>query len=741
MTFTRLRVKGIVQGVGFRPYVYRLANEMDLLGYVRNNGSNVEIVVDSEQVDDFIKRLTEGTPPLARIDSVDVEKSPVRKKFTQFTIEFSKEGLKESDIPVDVSVCDPCMSEFFNPKDRRHFYPFTNCTDCGARFSLIGSVPYDRPLTSMEPFQMCEECSEEYKDPLNRRFHAQTTSCPACGPLFNLFGPGPERIISEDPFKDFAEAIDTGLIGLLKSWGGMHIISSLEATERLRGIYPRPKKPFALMVRDMEAAKAIADLDGFSESLLVLPQRPIVIVPKNTDIPGVSDGLDNVGIYLPYSPIQHLLFNYISQDVVIMTSANHPGQPMLTENDNALNLPADVYLLHDRNVLNRIDDTVLIPYRNNKLFIRRSRGFVPDPVLVDYKSTVLSLGAQRNVTASVSKNGRVYTTPYIGNVSHYDVLQFLENALDHMLDLSGATDTIDALAIDMHPGYTSRRLLKRFDSIPVHEVQHHFAHGVSLMVEQGISDEMTTISIDGMGYGTDKAAWGGEILTHSLIDFKRTGHLEYLPQLTGDQAVLDPRRMVYGIYADLGLEYHNADPTEETVWNQILDSAVQTSSFGRVLDALAFSLEICDRRTYDGEPAMSTEPYLNKGFKKWKGKSPKKYAFHTDISKDGAIGTKGLFRQLYDHALTPDGLKKGITDYKKAEIAYSFVNEVCRLMAEQAQTPGKPVGASGGVAYSTPILKMLEHHLGEDLILHDRLPPGDGGISLGQNFVVGHNLG
>ncbi len=738
---TRLRIRGIVQGVGFRPFIYRLAVDMGLDGYVLNLGSNVEVMFRQQaKAKEFIKRLKAEAPPLARIDSIDRE-DDFKTELDGFEIKFSKDGEKESDIPVDVSVCEHCMMEFNDPKDRRHLYPFINCTDCGARFSLIKGVPYDRPLTSMETFQMCEECMDEYKDPGNRRFHAQTVSCPGCGPLFNLFGPGPERIISEDPFKDFAQGIDQGLIGLLKSWGGMHIVSSMEATVRLRQLYPRPRKPFALMVRDLDTAKRLANLDKFSTSLLTLPQRPVVIVPKKEVLEGVSDGLDNVGMYLPYSPIQHLLFRYLEQDAIIMTSANHPGQPMLTGNENALNLPADIYLLHDRDVVNRIDDTVMVPYRKRKLFIRRSRGFIPDPVLVDYRSTVLSLGAQRNVNASVSRNGRVYTTQYIGNTAHYDVLEFLTQATDHMLDLAGAAEDLDALAIDMHPGYTSRKLKKSFQGVPVHEVQHHFAHGAALMVEQGITDEMTSILIDGMGYGTDGAAWGGEVLTHSLTDFKRTGHLEYLPQLTGDQAVLEPRRMAYGIYAGLGLEYNVGVSLEEVeVWKKILDKSVQTSSFGRLLDALAFSLEICTERTYDGEPAMSTEPFLNRGWNKYKGRRPKSFTFESELDND-IIQTRPLFRQLYDFALGPDGVKEEITYSDTTDLCYGFVNEVCRMMAQSARTSGLKVGASGGVSYSVPILKMLEHHLGEGLVLHDRLPPGDGGISLGQNFIVGHTLG
>jgi hydrogenase maturation protein HypF len=336
-----------------------------------------------------------------------------------------------------------------------------------------------------------------------------------------------------------------------------------------------------------------------------------------------------------------------------MTSANHPGQPMLTDNENALKLPADIYLLHNREIVNRIDDTVLIPYKDRCLFIRKSRGYVPDPIHVGYGASVLSLGAQRNVTASVSKSKKVYTTQYIGNVGNYDVLEYLEQAIDHMTQLTGTEKGIDCLAIDSHPGYTSRRLVKKHGHIPVIEVQHHFAHAVSLMVDAGMDEEMCTICVDGMGYGDDGQAWGGEVLTHSLTDYKRSAHLEYLPHIGGDQAVLDPRRMVYGIYDELGLEYHNVTPEEEEVFSKLTRKAGRTSSLGRVLDALAFSLGICSERTYDGEPAMSCEIYLEQGLKR----RSNRYRFESS-TKGGVILTKPLFEQLYRYALTPKGPKR-----------------------------------------------------------------------------------
>jgi len=753
---------GIVQGVGFRPFVYRLAVRMGLKGHVLNNGSNVEIVVD-RNVEEFISALKAEKPPLARIDSVEIVDGSIvrtaekgKTKATQikgsigtdFRILFSHTGSKDSDIPVDVSVCEHCLAELGDPKDRRYLYPFTNCTDCGARFSLIRSVPYDRANTSMKPFDMCPQCLKEYKDPSNRRFHAQTISCFCDGPKFALYAADkePMKVPTEaDPFQIFAAALDSGKIGLLKSWGGMHIISNLDSLGRLRQIYPRPKKPFAIMVRNIKIAKRLAEVDSFGQECLELPQRPIVILPKRKPLPGVSDGLDNIGIYIPYSPIQHILFHHLDSDAVIMTSANHPGQPMLTDNENALRLPADIYLLHDRDVVNCIDDTVMIPYKGHRLFIRKSRGFVPDPIQVGYEGSILSLGAQRNVTSSISKSKKIYTTQYIGNIGNYDVLEYLKQATAHMLDLIGTAGSIETVAIDKHPAYTSRQLLKvargrahagplALSDLPVQEVQHHFAHAVSLMVDQGMDGEMTTVCVDGMGYGDDGQAWGGEVLSHSLTDYKRTGHLEYLPQLGGDQAVMDPRRLVFGIFHELGLEYHNVTPDEEEVFSKLSTRSVRTSSLGRVLDALAFALGICEKRTYDGEPAMSTELYLESGLKR----GSDRFDFHSE-TRGEVILTKPLFEQLYGYALTPRGPKR-LTEAQKADICYGFLNEIMRLMAEKAGEGGGKVGITGGAAYSLPILKMLEKHIGHDMVLHDRVPPGDGGISIGQNAAVGYKM-
>jgi hydrogenase maturation protein HypF len=740
----RLVFYGLVQGVGFRPAVYRVAKTLGLSGYIRNNGSNVEVVIDGDH-EEFLNRLKGELPPLAKITDIELDDRPLEKEYKKFSIMMSEDGERSSVIPADTAICEGCLSELFDEKNRRYLYPFINCTDCGARFSAIASVPYDRENTSMKAFELCEKCRGEYDLPLDRRFYAQTISCKDDGPHFTLFGNDKNKINTNNEIKYFANRIDNGDIGVLKSWGGMHLICNLETLERFREWYSRPEKPFAVMVRDIEAAKEIAQISPFKEKLLTTLQRPIVIVLKKPDrredhlLGLVSPGLDNIGLYLPYSAIQHLLFYHLKNDAIIMTSANPPGEPIIIDNDGVFKLGADIYLLHNREIINRIDDSVIVPFEGKTFFIRKSRGFVPNELDPHHAQKVIGVGAEENVTASVSTSGKMYTTQYIGDVRDYNVYEFHKKATFHLLDLFGVKE-IEAIGADLHPLYTSKRFAAELSEkyqAELFEIQHHWAHAASLMVDNKISDPIICLTLDGAGYGSDGNIWGGEVLLASYLGFERIARLDYLPLIGGDKAVEDPRRLVFAISEKLGIESNYFDEDTSSVLRKAMKTSPMSCSFGRFLDAISCYLGVCCKKTYDGEPAIKLERYLNRG--------KKRYSFEGKISQSEVkvIETHPLFEELFGYAAN-----KALTEQEKYDLAYSMVSEAVEAMVELAVEEAIErkipyVGITGGVAYNLPIVRMFKEAVekrGLIPVMHNQVPNGDGGVSVGQNVIAGNLL-
>ncbi|MGQ9582193.1 MAG: carbamoyltransferase HypF [Thermoplasmatota archaeon] len=767
--------RGVVQGVGFRPAAYRVARSMGLRGYVRNNGSNVEVVVDAG-AEDFVRALLSALPPLARVDEVSyggVDEDYVRRALGRsgrvegFVIVHSRVGSRDSPIPADTAICEPCRRELFDPGSRRHLFPFTNCTDCGARFSVIRDVPYDRRNTSMDEFELCPACTLEYRSPDNRRFHAQTISCPVDGPRYALYDDSGRELAPGGRRRDRGRAeagrgdwlaaieeaarrIDEGQMGVIKGWGGMHIVCRVEECARLREWYRRPAKPFAVMFRDVEAVRMVAEVDGFAEKLLTSPQRPIVLLPKraSSGLDCVSPGLGSIGCYLPYSGLHHILFSMMKASGVIMTSANLAGEPMLTENEEAFSLGLDFYLLHDRRVVNRIDDSVVIPCRGRRFFIRKSRGYVPDGIPVPYRSRVLSLGAERNVTSALSRDGRLYATQYIGNTTRYSVQVFLEKATENLMRLLGV-ERAERVVVDLHPQYASRRLgieLAERWGAQVDEVQHHWAHAASLMLDSGLGagERIACISADGAGYGPDGTVWGGEVLISGYDGFERVGALEDFPLLGGDAATRDPPRLVLALLEQSGIdwrewEHHRLIGGERAeVLLKLMRASPRTSSLGRVLDALACYLGVGTVRTYDGEPAMRLEPYLKEG--------EAVYEFELEEAKERAgregraVPVASLFRQLHEAVKGKELGGREIADWARSFVE-ALMGQMVELAVEAAQREGaRRIGWTGGVSYNVPITEMVVRRIeerGMEPLLHDRIPNGDGGISTGQNAIIG----
>jgi hydrogenase maturation protein HypF len=739
----KITVYGIVQGVGFRPTVYRVAKAMGLKGFVLNNGSNVEIHIDRD-AEEFLKRLKKALPALARIDRAEFE--DVDEELREFSISKSHDGVRVSLIPTDTAICKSCMKDFSRKADRRFHFPFTNCTECGARFTVIADLPFDRARTSMSDFPMCPSCTKEYASPDDRRFHAQTTSCPACGPTYTLYDRERRGLLrgegAEAVFKEFARNVDEGSIGLLKGWGGMHIICTFATASRLRKVYRRGDKPYAVMMRDLKTAEKYVQVTEREERLLTSSQRPIVLLHKRDcafeTLESVSPGLGNLGVMLPYSGAHLLMFQHLKADGVIMTSANPPGEPMVVENERAFDLGLDYYLMHNRRIIHRCDDSVVKVNSDMTNFTRKSRGFVPLPVEANHDHFVIGVGAQWDVTGSVSRNGEIFLTQYVGESQQYPTLQYLDDAIHYLGGLLG-TKSVEAIGLDKHPRYSTRivakRLAKEYGAELI-ETQHYHAHAAALKIDRKIKGPLVCLTWDGTGYGDDGTSWGGETLLADFKEYRRLATLEGIPLLGGDKAVVNPKRVVTAIQLKLHKEVTFADPAQTDLYSKMLDKSVTATSMGRVLDAVSCILGVCCKRTYEGEPAIKLERWLEAG--------KPTTTFELEFGKKGeaeVANTLSMFDQLLGLKIETDG--------QRADAATSFVKTLVQGMAERAcdfaEEKGlKQVGLSGGVSFSAPITAWVKETVkGRKLefVGHERISNGDGGISTGQNAIAGELLG
>lgn len=726
----KLIFKGIVQGVGFRPTIYRIAKQLGLKGYVLNKGSEVEIIID-RNVERFIELVKKQLPSIAKISDITYKTDD--RKFDDFCILHSKKGERQSLIPVDIGLCEDCFNEIFNKQNRRYQFPFTNCTVCGARFSLVKDVPYDRERTAMDAFHLCKNCENDYKDPLNRRYHAQTISCSVCGPKFRLYDKKLRILDEKNAIEKFAESIEDRKICVIKSWGGMHLCCKLDVIQKFREWYKRPQKAFAIMVKSIKVAEKYGVITEDERNLLLSKSKPIVLV-KKIGQEEVSPGLNTIGLFLPYTGLHHILFSYLKTDALIMTSANIPREPMMITNKEVFSLNADVYLLHNREIPNRIDDSVVRLWEGNPFFIRKSRGFIPEPIPVSYEKNVLSVGADENITGAISHNKNIFYTQYIGNSNFYSSLEFLEESLRHLMKLTMKKPKIDAVVRDLHPGYDSRKIAKKFAdefSVPIFTVQHDWAHAASLLVDNNL-DNSIVISIEGLGYGTDGTFWGGEVLRSDFQSFDRIGHLEYIPLLGGDSATINPKRLVYAIF-----KKHNKEKfftgNNSSILSKLMNKSPLSCSLGRYLDAISSYLDICNKMTYSGEPAMKLEKYLAIGENK----------YNLDIQiKDNVVNVTDLFNQI-DEIVKPP-----FTEKEKADIAFSIVKAIINGLSNIAINAAlkqkiKTIGLTGGVSYNIPITEMFHEQVekkGLKLMVHNQVPNGDGGISVGQNAIIGHKL-
>jgi hydrogenase maturation protein HypF len=557
----KLNVTGIVQGVGFRPFVYHTAVKNGLAGYVRNLGdAGVEVMLegDAQDIQKFLHALSAEKPPLVQIETVESTELSGKNEYNTFTIIQSSQTAEQSGsiIPPDVAICNPCLQELRDPQNPRHDYFFITCTDCGPRFTIIERLPYDRENTTMKEFPMCSFCKREYVEPANRRFHAQTVADSTCGPKAYLTTNDGEIVKVADPIREAGKLLSKGKILAIKGYGGFHIAASTVLEEpllRLRETKHRCEKPFAIMAKSLEAAKAFAEVKTKEQELLTSSARPIVLLNKNGDYnlsPLVAPHLHNVGVMLPYTGLHYMLFDNVADTSFVMTSANPPNQPIVKDNEEVYKIlggTVDYFLFHNRQVAYRCDDSVMRVHGSHPVFIRRSRGYAPAPLRLKQKSKhcTVGLGGELNNTSCILLGDKAFISQHIGDVENIETQSFLSEATEHLQRLTNCH--AEVVACDLHPKFTATRLAKEIaetHGLPLVQVQHHHAHAAALMAEHGL-DEIVAITCDGYGYGSDGNAWGGEILhcAQGSKEFRRLAHLEPQLLLGGDLASRYPLRL------------------------------------------------------------------------------------------------------------------------------------------------------------------------------------------------------
>lgn len=739
-----ITVRGVVQGVGFRPFVYAEAVRLGLSGTVKNLGSEVEVRAAGERFDELVASLRRGSP-LARIDSVDVRPldGPV---LNGFTILPSAEGARTGLIPPDVATCGRCLSDIDNPASRYSGYWATSCVDCGPRYSVIRDLPYDRPRTSMDAFPLCGGCRVEFMDPGSRRHHAQTIACPGCGPHLTLYDADGRPVLTEDPVAETAALLDQERIVAIKGIGGFHIACVEGAAVRLKERLGRLEQPLAVMGR-LDQVEAMAVLSDVDRAALVSIERPIVVLEKRDPTAhAVLSNLHTIGVMLPYTGLHHLLFERLSHPMLVMTSANPPGYPMVTGLDRAfaaLAGVADFYLAHDRRIVNRCDDSVV---RSGHL-IRLSRGYAPLRTAVDLGARcILGVGPELSANATIYRDGHAVTSPHVGNVRNPETLAYLVETIGKLGDWLGAR--YDAVAHDLHPQFLSTRYARELAAdlgIPSVPVQHHVAHIASVTREPCVG-----IAIDGVGYGADGTVWGGEIFAGAVPEFDRAGHLEVVPMPGGDLATRFPERMLYGVLPeDRVLELLAARGWSDLERDALARQTARrintplTTSTGRALDAAAALLGVCRERTYDGEPAMKLEAAAARG---------RAEEWPIELREEGGVlvvPTRALMGELADRYLAIDRPESVAGRRAVADLAASFQGNLARGIALAAARVAEDRGIgtaalSGGVAINTAVRTTMVSTLesrGLTCLLNDRYPLGDGCISFGQCVMASALLG
>jgi hydrogenase maturation protein HypF len=759
----RYEVRGVVQGVGFRPFVYRLALEEGLAGSIGNDtgGVTIEIEGPAERVEAFRRRLQAEAPPLSRIDSIVVREAPPRRE-TEFRINASAaSGHVSTGIPADAATCADCLRELLDPNDRRYRYPFLNCTNCGPRYTITRRIPYDRPQTSMARFTMCPACQAEYDDPTNRRFHAQPNACPVCGPRVWLVAPDGADIPSGDPVTAAIERLMAGEIMAIKGIGGFHLAvdaTNEAAVMRLRERKHRYGKPLAVMVRDLDAARAVCELSGEDEALLETVARPIVLAARRAGC-GIADsvapGIPWLGVFLPYAPLQHLLFADARVKALVMTSANLSEEPISIDNEEAiqrLRNIADAFLMHDREILQRCDDSVMAVVDGAPQLIRRARGFVPLAMPLPFDSPpLLAVGGHLKNVFALARGRFAYQSQHLGDLENLTGLGFFREALQHLMHTFEIEP--EAVVHDLHPGYLSTSWAKEWAAernLPLIAVQHHHAHIAACMAEHGIEGPAIGLSLDGTGYGTDGRIWGGEVLIVRLDgpnpgNFERFAHLDYVPMPGGEAAIREPWRMAFSALRTAGVDTEEAarlagaDSQQARIVERMMErglNAPLTSSLGRLFDAVA--AVVLKRRVvdYEAQAAIELEGFcVDEPDELSSGYALALLDGDQRARKPTRISAAPLWRELSTD-LRAGVNKSSIAARFHAGVAAAFIG-AAKLGRENTEID--KVALSGGCMHNRRVARLLRAGLEEEgfqVFEHRTVSPGDGGLSYGQAVVA-----
>lgn len=746
MSGLRIEIRGTVQGVGFRPWVYRVANELRVGGRVHNHarGVTIEAFGDDRVLASLVARLREPPPP-ARV--LDLATAAIPSEPTsEFSIVHSAEGGPRTlSIPPDLATCPDCEREIFDERDRRFGYPFTNCTACGPRFTIATGVPYDRPATTMAPFVMCADCRREYDDPLDRRFHAQPNACPVCGPRLALWSPDGVAIPCDDPLRELAARLRGGAIAAIKGLGGFHLACDAmrgDVVAELRRRKHREQKPFAIMVAGLAQAEALAQLSPVERALLASPERPIVLVQRREEahLPdAIAPATTLVGVMLPYTPLHHLLLRAVDRPLV-MTSANPSEEPICADNDEAvrrLGAIADILLVHDREIATRCDDSVARVIAERPTLVRRSRGYVPRPVALAHpvKRAVLAVGAQLKNTFCIAAGDLAYLGPHVGDLDNPATLGFFERAITRLEDILEVRPEV--IAHDLHPHYLSTQFARGRDGVLV-GVQHHHAHVASAMAEHHLAGPVIGVAYDGTGWGPDGTAWGGEILLATFADYERLSTFRPVALAGGDTAIRQPWRIALALVddafgqdaplANLGLFSQVAPRAIASVRGMIRAdiNAPRARGIGRFFDGIA---ALCLQRTtsaYEGELAVA-----------WNLASAGAASPYPFEITGGEVDLRPMIRALVEDLIAGVPVPALSARFHETLVAAT----VDRVRAAVARVGRLPVVLTGGAFHNPLLARGVRDGLRDlDVRLHGEVPPGDGGIALGQALVADARL-
>ncbi len=757
-----LSISGQVQGVGFRPFVYRLAMELGLGGFVVNDSRGVTIEVQGarEAVEGFERRLPAELPPLARISRCNVADLAPIDGSDGFDIRPSMGGeLTDAQVTVDTATCPDCLAEMNDPSDLRYRYPFINCTNCGPRYTIVRRIPYDRPNTTMADFAMCPLCGREYADPACRRFHAQPIACPRCGPAVRLIDPRGRQILCEDAVAEAAKMLQDGKIVAIKGLGGFHLACRADddhAVGRLRRRKRRDAKPFAVMVPDLAAAERLCQINDDARELLTGPLRPVLLLPRRKEAPVPSclaEGLNTLGVMLPYTPLHHLLFAQ-GLGAMVMTSGNYSDEPLVKDNDAAvahLGRIADALLVHNRRIERRLDDSVVQLAGSGRLTVlRRARGYAPQPVRLEGIGSgappILAVGAELKGAVCLLKDGRAVLGEHIGDLKDGRTYRHFIDTINHLEDLFEVTPEL--IAADLHPQYLSSEYARRRhrgelasrEALPIIRVQHHHAHIAACLAENGHPGPAIGLACDGVGYGPDGAVWGCEVLQADLKDYVRLGHLRYLPLVGGDAAAVETYRpalaalhQAFGPSCLAKAEALGLAATRgqmETALEMISTgvNCPPTSSLGRWFDAVAGLCGLSERNAYEGQAPMQLEAAIQPGVQEG-------YDFEIHQGDPFRIDLAPMVRGMVDDLLAGGSV---------GAVAAKFHNTVAAFLVASArrargQSGLETVALSGGCfanRYLTDRLVSLLAADGFEVLVHQTIPPNDGGIALGQAVVA-----